>query len=166
MTTPYRNLVTRPTGAAVRNRIEQALARSDCHTAFLDFSDVELLDLSCADEIVAKLLMAEVAAGPLRGAAGPPEDQHEAIEHVLTPPPPRHRGGPHGDGGPRLLGWVTSDARAAFACICDRGSMGADEAGAGRWAGSRPRAAEALDALALHRLVRPDGDPVPPLPIA
>ena len=26
---PYRNLVTRPTGAAVRNRIEDALSRSD-----------------------------------------------------------------------------------------------------------------------------------------
>ena len=56
--TPYRNLITRPTGAAVRDRIEAALAHSDCATALLDFSDMELLDYSCADEVVAKLLMA------------------------------------------------------------------------------------------------------------
>jgi hypothetical protein len=164
VTTPYRNLVTRPTGAAVRDRIERALARSACHTACLDFSDIELLDLSCADEIVAKLLLAEAPARfvVLRGLR---EDQHEAIEHVLT----HHRlaiaAVPHGDGGPRLLGWVTSDARAAFACICDRGPLAAgDLARALGW--SEPRAAEAVGALALHRLVRPDGALYHPLPIA
>ena len=57
VTTPYRNLVTRPTGAAVRGRIERTMRDSGCHVALLDFSDVELLDLSCADEIVAKLLL-------------------------------------------------------------------------------------------------------------
>jgi hypothetical protein len=163
--TPYRNLVTRSTGAAVRSRIEQALARSDCLTAFLDFSDIELLDLSCADEVVAKLLMAE--AGPARFVVlcGLREDQHEAIEHVLT----HHRlavaAVPHGDGGPRLLGWVTSDARAAFACVCDRGPMSPSELG-GAMGWSDPRAEQALDALAIHRLVRPDGNLYHPLPIA
>jgi hypothetical protein len=165
VTTPYRNLVTRPTGVAVRNRIEQALACSDCHTAFLDFSDIELLDLSCADEIVAKLLLADVPPTRFVVLRGLREDQHEAIEHVLT----HHRlaiaAVPHGDGGPRLLGWVTSDARAAFACVCDRGPMAAVElARALGW--SEPRAAEAVAALALHRLVRPDGILYHPLPIA
>jgi hypothetical protein len=165
VTTPYRNLVTRPTGAAVRNRIEEALARSHCHTAYLDFSDVELLDLSCADEIVAKLLMTEV--GPVRFVvlAGLREDQHEAIEHVLT----HHRlavaAVPHGPGHPRLLGWVTSDARAAFACIAERGPMRADEVAlALDW--SVGRAVQALDGLAIHRLVRRDGNLCHPLPIA
>ena len=165
VTTPYRNLVTRPTGAAIRNRIEEALARSNCHTAFLDFSDVELLDLSCADEVVAKLLMAEV--GPVRFVvlAGLREDQHEAIEHVLT----HHRlavaAVPHDASGPRLLGWVTSDARAAFACICERGPMGPDEVAAALgWTGLR--ALQALDGLALHRLVRREADLYHPLPIA
>ena len=70
--TPYRNLITRPTGAAVRDRIEAALARSDCAIALLDFSDVDLLDYSCADEVVAKLLMAcRENNGPRRGAPGP-----------------------------------------------------------------------------------------------
>ena len=56
VTTPYLNLVTRPTGVAVRGRIESVLATSEWETAMLDFSDVVLLDLSCADEVVAKLL--------------------------------------------------------------------------------------------------------------
>jgi len=165
VTTPYRNLVTRPTGAAIRNRIEEALARSNCHTAFLDFSDVELLDLSCADEVVAKLLMTEI--GPVRFVvlAGLREDQHEAIEHVLT----HHRlavaAVPHDASGPRLLGWVTSDARSAFACICERGPMGADEVAAALgW--TDMRALQALDGLALRRLVRREADLYHPLPIA
>ena len=56
VTTPYLNLVTRPTGVAVRGRIESVLATSEWETAMLDFSDVVLLDLSCADEVVAKLV--------------------------------------------------------------------------------------------------------------
>ena len=165
VTTPYRNLVTRPTGAAVRNRIEEALACSDCHTAFLDFSDIELLDLSCADEIVAKLLLAEPSPGRFMVLRGLREDQHEAIEHVLTHHHLAIAAVPHDAGGPRLLGWVTSDARAAFACICDRGAMAAAElARSLGW--SEPRAAEAAGALALHRLVRPEGVLYHPLPIA
>ena len=165
VTTPYRNLVTRPTGAAVRTRIEAALAQSPCHTAWLDFSDVELLDLSCADEVVAKLLMAETPSVRFVVLRGLREDQHEAIEHVLT----HHRlaiaavAPDHGE--PRLLGWVTSDARAAFACICDQGP--ADIAELARRVGwSVPRAADAIEALISHRLVRPDGALVHPLPIA
>ncbi|HEU5042231.1 MAG TPA: hypothetical protein VFT84_15485 [Gemmatimonadales bacterium] len=165
VTTPYRNLVTRPTGAAVRNRIEAALACSDCLTALLDFSDIELLDLSCADEIVAKLLMTQTPPARFVVLRGLREDQHEAIEHVLT----HHRlavaavAPDHGE--PRLLGWVTSDARAAFACICDRGPMDAAElARCLGWSGAR--AVDAIQALAAHRLVRPEGPLVHPLPIA
>jgi hypothetical protein len=164
---PYRNLVTRPTGAAIRNRIQAALAHSDCHTALLDFSDIELLDLSCADEVVAKLLLDD---GGKRGVrfvvlSGLREDQHEAIEHVLT----THRlavaampGGEHP--APRLLGWVTADARAAFAFLCERGALLAAElAGALDWPSARAEAA--LEALAVHRLVLTDGDRYQPVPI-
>ena len=162
---PYRNLVTRPTGAAIRNRIQAALAASDCHTALLDFSDIELLDLSCADEVVAKLLLD--GAGEVRFVvlSGLREDQHEAIEHVLT----THHlavaampGGEHP--APRLLGWVTADARAAFAFLCERGALlTADLAGALDWPAARAQAA--LEALAVHRLVQTDGDRYQPLPI-
>jgi hypothetical protein len=163
---PYRNLVTRPTGAAIRNRIQAALADSDCLTALLDFSDIELLDFSCADEVVAKLLLDDEERGSrfvvLRGLR---EDQHEAIEYVLT----HHRlavaAVPYGDHPAlRLLGWVTADARTAFAYVCERGALlAADLAGGLDW--PTARAHEALQALALRRLVLTDGDRYHPLPI-
>jgi hypothetical protein len=161
---PYRNLVTRPTGAAVRTRIEETLAGSGCLTALLDFSEIELVDLSCADEVVAKLLLAGRTAYffVLQGLR---EDHHEAIDHVLT----HHRlavaAVPPGSREPRLLGWVPADAREAFACICERGPMGVAElARALGWLEARSR--EALRDLALHRLVRPIGELYHPLPTA
>ena len=162
---PYRNLVTRPTGAAVRNRIEDTLARSDCLTALLDFSDIELLDFSCAEEIVAKLLLAQATGRPrfllLRGLR---DDQHDAIEQVLT----HHRlavAALVADGEPILVGWVTPDARAAFGCVCRLGrACAGDVAVALDW--PEPRASDALDVLTLHRLVRPDGDLRYPLLVA
>jgi hypothetical protein len=54
----YSDLVTRPTGAAVRTGIEQQLADAKERTlTIIDFTHVGLLDYSCADEIVAKLLV-------------------------------------------------------------------------------------------------------------
>lgn len=84
----YSDLVTRPTGAAVRQEIEQQLDRSHDRTlTVIDFSHVGLLDFSCADEVVAKLLLHHItdAGAPLgfflfRGV----RDAHlEAIEAVL-----------------------------------------------------------------------------------
>jgi len=163
---PYRNLVTRPNGAAIRNRIQAALAHSDCHTALLDFSDIELLDLSCADEVVAKLLLDDGERGVrFVVLSGLREDQHEAIEHVLTTHRLAVAAMPCGEHpAPRLLGWVTADARAAFAFLCERGALLAAElASALDWPAAR--AEEALEALAVHRLVQTDGDRYQPLPI-
>ena len=54
----YSNLVTRPTGAAVRSAIEQQVVEMGVPVVTtIDFSQVSLLDISCADEIVAKLLL-------------------------------------------------------------------------------------------------------------
>ena len=54
----YGDLVTRPTGHAVRRGVEEVLAEYDGEqVAVIDFSSVRLLDLSCADEVVAKLLL-------------------------------------------------------------------------------------------------------------
>jgi hypothetical protein len=158
---PYRNLVTRPTGAAVRSRIEQALARADGLTALLDFSDIELVDLSCADEVVAKLLLAGTSAYfvVLQGLR---EDHHEAIDHVLihhrlavaaVPPHSQH---------PRLLGWVRPDAREAFGCVSGRGPLcAADLARDLGW--PETRGLTALRDLAFHRLIRPIGELYYPL---
>ncbi|MGI9627349.1 MAG: hypothetical protein ACR2QM_10975 [Longimicrobiales bacterium] len=54
----YSNLVTRPTGRAVRQAIEQQLGGGDqVSVSLIDFTEVRILDFSCADEVVAKLVM-------------------------------------------------------------------------------------------------------------
>ena len=54
----YSNLVTRSTGAAVRTAIERQVVEIGTPVVTtIDFSQVNLLDFSCADEIVAKLLL-------------------------------------------------------------------------------------------------------------
>jgi hypothetical protein len=54
----YSNLVTRPTGVAVRTEIELLVSsRAGASLTVIDFTHVGLLDYSCADEVVAKLLL-------------------------------------------------------------------------------------------------------------
>ena len=54
----YSHLVTRPTGRAVRLAIEEEVtAGSRTALSLIDLSDVTVMDFSCADELVAKLLM-------------------------------------------------------------------------------------------------------------
>ncbi|MFQ5841257.1 MAG: hypothetical protein ACE5I8_02370 [Thermodesulfobacteriota bacterium] len=51
------NLVTRETGVVIRERLERELiADIDPTVAFLDFSGVGVVDYSCADEVIAKLI--------------------------------------------------------------------------------------------------------------
>ncbi len=159
--TPYRNLVTRSTGAAVRGRIEAALADSGSHTAVLDFSQVDCLDFSCADEIVAKLLLASAEPGRVVVLRGLHDDLREAIEHVLI----HHRLAcaawlPGGDAA--LLGWTSDDARAAFASLLHDGAAGPSEL-AGRLGWALERVEFALADLESHRLVRHAGDRFEPL---
>jgi len=55
----YSNLVTRPTGSAVRLAIETQVTgeTAPVTVSVIDFSRVAVLDFSCADEVVAKLLL-------------------------------------------------------------------------------------------------------------
>jgi hypothetical protein len=78
----YGDLVTRPTGRAVRERIELALETLEAEPpiAVIDFTGVGCLDFSCADEIVAKLLRDRVCVLVLRGMT---ESHREVIEPVL-----------------------------------------------------------------------------------
>jgi hypothetical protein len=88
----YSHLVTRPTGRALRMGIESHIGEigSVC-LSVLDFSQVVVLDFSCADEVVAKLIQRYQAADRpadayfvARGLA----DQHRhPIDEVLN----RHR---------------------------------------------------------------------------
>lgn len=163
VSSPYRYLVTRPTGAAIRGRIESALEQSLCITALIDFAQVELIDFSCADEVVAKLLVGRTTDGPYFVLRGLRQDQVEAVDHVLnhrslaiatvtdTPEPPR------------ILGCADADTRRAFDCVCEDGPV--DEGTlAGRLGWARERAAAALGALASLRLARMVGDACHPLP--
>ena len=75
----YTDLVTRPTGRAVREGIEQAMA--DASIARIDFSGVGCIDYSCADEIVAKLLRERLRVLLLSGLT---DGHREAIEPVLA----------------------------------------------------------------------------------
>ncbi len=82
------NLVTRPTGRAVRLAIERQIegARGPC-LSILDFSQVGVLDFSCADEVVAKLLRRYLGrdrpAEAYFAARGVSEHHKEPIEAVL-----------------------------------------------------------------------------------
>src|SRR5438045_6095127 len=84
----YSNLVTRPTGAAVRHQIERLLDDTRDRTlTVIDFSQVSMIDFSCADEVIAKLLLRHEAADSPREAyfifRGVTEEHWEAIEAVL-----------------------------------------------------------------------------------
>ena len=85
----YSNLVTRKTGAAVRGQIERLLdvGPTTGHAlTVIDFSQVSMIDFSCADEVVAKLLLryADEEANEVyflfRGVT---DDHWDAIEAVL-----------------------------------------------------------------------------------
>ena len=77
----YGDLVTRDTGRAVRERIEQAYTVDPGGVTRMDFTGVRCIDYSCADEIVAKLLRERIRVLVLRGCS----DGHlEALEPVLA----------------------------------------------------------------------------------
>jgi hypothetical protein len=59
VTSLYSSLVTRPTGQAVRLAIENVLAEETgpVSLSVIDLSQVTVIDFSCADEVVAKLLL-------------------------------------------------------------------------------------------------------------
>lgn len=155
----YSDLVTRPTGAAVRDGIEQQLAEiGDRTLTVIDFSHVGLLDYSCADEIVAKLLMRYCS--PLARTAPPRDayflfrgvsDSHvDAIEAVLE----RHAlaiVAQTEDGAVMIIGTVGERERRAWEVMCRIGraaprdlarEMGVDPA----------QMKEVLDALCQRRL--------------
>jgi hypothetical protein len=153
----YSNLVTRPTGAAVRCGIEQELDRiGDRALTVIDFSHVGLLDFSCADEIVAKLLLQYVSIDAPRREVyflfrGISESHMDAIETVLE----RHKLAlvtQHPDGKSRLIGIVDVDHRRAWEVICQLGA-GASADVANATGVSREEAERMLDTLWRRRLL-------------
>jgi hypothetical protein len=161
VTSLFSNLVTRPTGRAIRSGVESQIAEMDgpassACLSILDFSQVRVLDYSCADEIVAKLLLAAATGDRVLVLAGVRDEQREALEHVLA----HHRLAVaacfRGSDTPDVLGWITSDAREAFADLRQHGPSDPSMLAA-RLTWLLERAAAALDDLAGHRIAQQVG---------
>ena len=158
----YSNLVTRATGRAVRGQLETMLREmSGQRLAVLDFTHVGVLDFSCADEIVAQLLLRFGAGLPAHAPAsdspsyfmfrGLAEAHLEALEPVLER---------HGlalvaespDGSMQLVGMVEPEEHSAWLLVLESG--GGDAVASASFAGDRSIDLHArLVALARRRLV-------------
>jgi hypothetical protein len=123
----YSNLVTRPTGAAVRGEIEQQLADARGRTlTVIDFANVGLLDFSCADEVVAKLLLRfathEAPSEAYFVFRGLSDSHLDAIESVLE----RHRLAlvvQFPGGGADIVGALSDSEREAWRALYERGRI-------------------------------------------
>jgi len=151
----YSHLVTRPTGRAVRMAIETQLAEmGERSLSLIDLSEVKVLDFSCADEVVAKLVQRYAGEGRtqayfvFRGVMEPHRDQ---IQVALE----RHGLAAVAETAPgrfELLG-VRSDGEVrAFAVLEERGLIAREEV-----PGLLPDEAtrRALDQLVARRLAFP-----------
>lgn len=144
------NLITRPTGRAVRLAIQTQLQGvGTLSVSVIDFSEVALIDFSCADEVVAKLLQEYLteetrdAFFVLRGVHEPHRDQ---IEEVLE----RHGLAAVAETEPGLfllLGVRTEPEESAWVLLEERGRV--DEQHVGEVFGS-PDGEAALTSL-VHR---------------
>jgi hypothetical protein len=153
----YSNLVTRPTGAAVRTQIEALLADArEVSLTIIDFSHVGMIDFSCADEVIAKLLLRYVAAEREDREAyflfrGVTDDHWDAIEAVLE----RHGLALvlEGEGGAaRIVGMVDDGERDAWEAVYQMGRAGAGDLSARL--GAAPADCERmLDGLHRRRLL-------------
>ncbi len=151
----YSNLVTRPTGAAVRRQIEAMLSETLERTlTVIDFSHVSMIDFSCADEVIAKLLLVYCAESPPHDAyfvfRGVTEEHWEAIEAVLER---------HGlallieqDQGVQVVGVLPDEERRTWNTVYRVGCV--DTADLADLLGEEPTEVQrALDALWRRRLV-------------
>ena len=147
---PHSDLITRPTGRAVRSSIEAELAGAQgADVVILDFSAIRLIDFSCADEILARLVQLAPCVVVMRGLA-----EHH-VDPVLQVLERQHLAVviEAGD-GLELLGSVEPPTRAAFDCLAGRrGAAAAPEDLAAELAMPADEVAAALDELAGRRLI-------------
>ncbi|MEX2180816.1 MAG: hypothetical protein WD771_02130 [Gemmatimonadaceae bacterium] len=162
----YSDLVTRRTGAAVRTVIERQLAGlADGTVAFLDFSHIGILDHSCADEFIAKLMLPLTNDHPSRDGYvvfhGVSEMHVDAIESALEA---------HGlalvvqfpDGTTRLVGAVSESERRLWDLVMHGGPAPAEQV-AERAGLPCDDCRSQLESLARKRLLRHDHDLFAPL---
>jgi hypothetical protein len=157
----YSNLITRPTGAAVRTQIERLLQSSERSLTVIDFSHVSMIDFSCADEVVAKLLLRRSADREAYFVfRGMHDDHWDAIETVLER---------HGlalvverDTGVELVGVLEDSERLTYQAIKRRGR--ADSRELARDLGEpEPEVRSALDRMWRRRLIMRQGDSYMPV---
>ncbi|NNF13555.1 MAG: hypothetical protein HKN72_10035 [Gemmatimonadetes bacterium] len=130
VTSLYSSLVTRPTGRAVRMAIETQLhGAGTLSLSLIDFSEVVIIDFSCADEVVAKLLQqfladeARDAFFVFRGVHEPHRDQIEVVlarqglAAVLETEPDRFE----------LVGVHSGDEGSAWRTLEERGTVEPEE---------------------------------------
>jgi hypothetical protein len=125
----YSHLVTRPTGRAVRMAIETQLEElRKPSISLVDLSAVAILDYSCADEVVAKLLLHAAERGGLTYFVliGVRAHHREPIEAVLE----RHDLAIVAETGPgrfELLGAGSGAERQLWGIVQDSGWVPATE---------------------------------------
>ena len=152
VSTGYGDLVTRHTGRAVRGGVEELLEDADgSQVAVIDFGAVGCLDISCADEIVGKLLLVHGSARHflLRGVT---EAHCEAISLVLE----RHSMAVVAEdrcGQFQLLGPLGETVKRAFAAVMENGPAAATEVAA-RLDMPTDATERVLDELLERRLVQ------------
>jgi hypothetical protein len=157
----YSNLVTRPTGAAVRREIEILLAGLEPPSlTVIDFSQVGLLDFSCADEVIGKLLAGARQRADVREAyflvRGVRDDHLEAIESAME----RYDLAvivERVDGSWHVVGRLDDLVRRVLEVVLSRGRAELDEVAAEL---DQPAAAlqPVFDGLLARRLVMRDDD--------
>ncbi len=151
----YSSLVTRPTGQAVRLAIENVLSEETgpASLSVVDFSQVTVMDFSCADEVVAKLLLRYLAGDRPKEAfflfRGIRELHRDPIQAVLE----RHSLAAvteTASGGFELLGARTAKEEGVWRAVEERGKLRADRVEA---LVSEGVTTEALNALVQRRVI-------------
>jgi hypothetical protein len=125
-------LVTRQTGRAVRDGIERMFSdRCGESLAVIDFRGVAVIDFSCADEVVAKLVLDFGGSGDDSGhrfilVRGVRDHHLDPVEGAL-----RRRGlavaAERASGEPVLLGDVDPEAGEAWRMLCACGRISSDD---------------------------------------
>jgi hypothetical protein len=145
----YSNLVTRPTGVAVRCEIQNLVSEYPGRTlTVIDFTHVGLLDYSCADEVVAKLLLEVDGYFVFRGLR---EAHIDAIEATLA----RYDLAlvvEQLDGSARLVGCIDDAHRQAWQMVHHWGRADARTLAA-TLGTPAPEAERLLDTLSTRRLL-------------
>ena len=154
--TLYSHLVTRPTGQALRLGIEAQIAELGALSVnVLDFSEVVVLDYSCADETVAKLvkrfLRSDRPAEAYFVARGIDDRHHETIDTVLARQSLAITA-ELSNGEAVLLGEVTPAERAAWEAV-DRMNRARTSEVVSELSETAETVEEALESLADRRVV-------------